>query len=239
MKIYLKEIHRMLSKWNKNEIRQYLQTCTLFDFVDRSPTPSIIGSEINKIKKKKLLNNSEYTRCDDDVTQYLKYAKKENADEILAISVNVSKGNDDFKKMFAISKSGDSTFPDSVAELPTVFFPYKQEIAKIYENLNYFGDHYQLSIAMDGMSALINNVLEKIGTLKLNYVCTKNVIRDNYFEPIINGLLTNKLVIFEQYERNGQVETIAQIISRTNPDFFMDVPIQFLESNILLYYIYK
>jgi hypothetical protein len=31
----LKDINKMLSKWNKPSIKQFLQTSTLFDFVDK------------------------------------------------------------------------------------------------------------------------------------------------------------------------------------------------------------
>lgn len=46
------------------------------------------------------------------------------------------------------------------------------------------------------------------------------------------------MVVYEKTEKAKEVEYFVHIFSRDNPDYFREVPVQFLESNLLLFYIY-
>lgn len=34
----------------------------------------------------------------------------------------------------------------------------------------------------------------------MNFVCSKEIVKDNFFEPLVEGLDDGKLVIYEQFE---------------------------------------
>jgi hypothetical protein len=39
-----------------------------------------------------------------------------------------------------------------------------------------------------------------IDDLEINFVCSREIVKDNFFEPLVEGLGDGKLVIFEQFD---------------------------------------
>ena len=71
-------------------------------------------------------------------------------------------------------------------------------------------------------------------------MCNDGLIRDNYFEYIVRGLVDYKMVIVEQVpDKHNSVDTIVKVLNPSNPDDFLEDPLIFFESPLLLYTIFQ
>lgn len=96
--------------------------------------------------------------------------------------------------------NANPNFPAAIEDIPFIAFDYEDEVTKSWENQEYWGGFYQREIAESGIEKCVGSCRDMVEDLRLNFVCAKEVVRDNHFEPLIEGIGDNRVVVFEQFE---------------------------------------
>ena len=262
--INLKEIHKVLSRWNKPNIKSFLRgsslfsECTLGGVVGLERQGSFMshtsefmgsttgmGSSVQKLNMSEMKlgfqqpNNKEMRKfpVDDKSREFLKISRKENLDEQLNISFGLTKPADTFSKMFKISLENSPNFPKSFDDIPLMAVPFIVGKETLYEEKSIFGGQLENNASTRGYEQILEETLRMVTDTDKHFICSENVQNiDTVLEKLVNGLKDNKFVMQDLYMNAPNVLTLD--LNNIKSYLLSEVPEYYLESNQLLYYIY-
>jgi hypothetical protein len=72
------------------------------------------------------------------------------------------------------------------------------------------------------------------------FICTEGIIKDNFFDSIMQALANGKVVVFEQLpDKSQSIDTYVKVYNLNHPEEFLEDPHVFFESPLLLYTLYQ
>lgn len=173
----LKEIHKVLGKWNKPTVKNFLKA-SIFENAERSFEAA--QTPLEHVKTQWMTTSGIMTPGGQHhnhpvVTQTTKESKKEelkdkavskilkseNSEEILTLYIAKSKASETFKRLFKYSIDQNPNFPKNYEDIP-IIKGFTDEEDEIYENKTYFGDFNSSQYVENGLSAYIEQIAAKV-----------------------------------------------------------------------------
>lgn len=176
----LREVHKVLSKWNKPTVKSFLKT-PLFETIEKTseltltPLDSSMSGQVTNTagllaghQRGEPAQNTqqgsvhrENKREDAKDRAMAKMLKSENVDEVLTLYLNKAKITESFRKVFKSSIDQNTYFPKSFEDVPVVKgFAIEEE--ETYENRTFFGDFQANQYAESGLTDFIEQTASKV-----------------------------------------------------------------------------
>jgi hypothetical protein len=172
----LKELHKVLSKWNKPTVKNFLKA-NIFETAEKSievsQTPLEVvktnwmttsglmtpgGQNLNHPTSQVVPKEQKKDEGKDKVSKIL---KSENSEEILTLYIAKAKASETFKRLFKYSIDQNPNFPKNYEDVP-IINSFIDDEDEIYENKTYFGDFNSSQYVENGLAAYIEQIAAKV-----------------------------------------------------------------------------
>lgn len=173
----LKEIHKVLSKWNKPTVKNFLKS-NLFENAEKCIESAQTPLEV--VRTQWMPTSGTMTPGGAHTTLSLQTAaakeqkkdelkdkgiskilRSENSEEILTMYIPKSKASEIYKRLFKYSIDQNPSFPKNFEDIP-IIKGFTDEEDEIYENKTYFGDFKSSQYVENGLASYIEQVAAKV-----------------------------------------------------------------------------
>lgn len=174
----LKEVHKVLGKWNKQTVKNFLKA-PLFENVEKGQDNPLDGTTISHHQPGSVLLTPGMRHSETMSTTHTYYGsrdskkdeikdrnlakmiKAENSEEILTLYITKDKVSESFKRLFKASIDQNPIFPKNYEDVPVLrgFMPSEEEL---YENKTFFGDFQSTHYVETGLASYIEQMTAKV-----------------------------------------------------------------------------